>query len=317
MDARMVGQVRSFNRTVTQRIGALNDEFLSRDRPLGQARLLWEIGPDGCDIRLLRSRLDLDSGYLSRLLRALENDGLVTVEPSRADGRVRIARLTGPGRAERAVLDRCSDDAAVAILGPLSARQRTRLIAAMAEVERLLVASAIQIAVTDPRHPGARFCLRAYFGELAQRFDSGFDPDRSISADDEELTAPAGLLLVATVHGEPVGCGAIKFHPGAPAEIKRMWVASAMRGLGLGRRLLAELEAHAAAGGARTLRLETNRTLDEAIGLYRAAGYREVAAFNDEPYAHHWFEKALDPSGQPGREPSGQPGCESASLPGL
>ena len=123
----MVGQVRSFNRTVTQRIGALNDEFLSRDRPLGQARLLWEIGPDGCDIRLLRSRLDLDSGYLSRLLRALENNGLVAVEPSQADGRVRIARLTGPGLAERAVLDRRSDDAAVAILEPLSARQRTRL----------------------------------------------------------------------------------------------------------------------------------------------------------------------------------------------
>jgi len=295
MDARMVGQVRSFNRTVTQRIGALNDEFLSRDRPLGQARLLWEIGPDGCDIRLLRSRLDLDSGYLSRLLRALENDGLVTVEPSRADGRVRIARLTGPGRAERAVLDRCSDDAAVAILGPLSARQRTRLIAAMAEVERLLVASAVQVTSSDPRHPEARACLRAYFGELARRFDGGFDPARSISADDEELTPPAGLLLVASLHGEPVGCGALKFHGDGPAEIKRMWVSPAVRGLGLGRRLLAELEARAAASGVRALRLETNRALDEAIGLYRDSGYREVAAFNDEPYAHHWFEKTLGP----------------------
>src|SRR6516225_7267349 len=86
VDPGLIGQVRSFNRTVTQRIGALSDEFLSRDRPLGQARLLWEIGPDGCDIRLLRSRLDLDSGYLSRLLRALERDGLVVVKPSRADG---------------------------------------------------------------------------------------------------------------------------------------------------------------------------------------------------------------------------------------
>jgi ribosomal protein S18 acetylase RimI-like enzyme/DNA-binding MarR family transcriptional regulator len=306
MDASMVGQVRRFNRTVTQRIGALDDAFLARGRPLGQDRVLWEIGPDGCDVRLLRSRLDLDSGYLSRLLRALEDDGLVAVGPGEADKRVRTARLTARGLAERAVLDRLSDDAAAAILQPLSARQRTRLVTAMAEVERLLVASAIQIAVTDPRHPAARFCLRAYFSELGQRFDGGFDPGRSISADDEELTAPAGLLLVATVRGEPVGCGAVKFHPGAPAEIKRMWVASATRGLGLGRRLLAELEAHAAAGGARTLRLETNRTLDEAIGLYRAAGYREVAAFNDEPYAHHWFEKALDPSGQ--SSSSGPPG---------
>jgi GNAT superfamily N-acetyltransferase/DNA-binding MarR family transcriptional regulator len=296
MDAGMVGQVRSFNRTVTQRIGALNDEFLSRDRPLGQARLLWEIGPDGCDIRLLRSRLDLDSGYLSRLLRALENNGLVAVEPSQADGRVRIARLTGPGLAERAVLDRRSDDAAVAILEPLSARQRTRLVAAMAEVERLLVASAVQVTECDPRHPDARACLRAYFSELSRRFDGGFDPARSISADDEELTPPAGLLLVATRHGEPVGCGALKFHGDGPIEIKRMWVSPAVRGLGLGRRLLAELEARAAARGVGTLRLETNRALDEAIGLYRDSGYREVAAFNDEPYAHHWFEKTLGPS---------------------
>ena len=299
MDPGLIGQVRSFNRTVTQRIGALNDEFLSRDRPLGQARLLWEIGPDGCDIRLLRSRLDLDSGYLSRLLRALERDGLVVVKPSRADGRVRIARLTGPGLAERAVLDRRSDDAAVAILEPLSARQRARLVAAMAEVERLLVASAVHVREYDPRHPDARACLRAYFSELSRRFDGGFDPARSISADDAELTPPAGLLLVATLHGEPVGCGALKFHRDQPAELKRMWVSPARRGLGLGRRLLAELEARAAARGVRTLRLETNHALDEAIGLYRDSGYREVPAFSDEPYAHHWFEKTLGERAQP------------------
>jgi DNA-binding MarR family transcriptional regulator/GNAT superfamily N-acetyltransferase len=305
MDAGMVGQVRSFNRTVTQRIGALDDAFLSRDRPLGQARLLWEIGPDGCDVRRLRSRLDLDSGYLSRLLRALEQDGLVVVEPSQADGRVRIARLTAPGLAEREVLDQRSDDAAVSILQPLSARQRARLVTAMAEVERLLVASAVRVAECDPRHPDARSCLWAYFGELARRFDGGFDPGRSISADDDELTPPAGLLLVATLHGEPVGCGALKFHGDGPAEVKRMWVSPAHRGLGLGRRILAELEARAAAGGVRALRLETNHALAEAIGLYRDAGYREVAAFSDEPYAHHWFEKVLDqpPAGTGYRPP--------------
>jgi ribosomal protein S18 acetylase RimI-like enzyme len=293
MDPSMVGQVRSFNRVTTQRIGALNDAFLSRGRPLGQARLLWEIGPDGADVRRLRSRLDLDSGYLSRLLRSLENDGLVVVEQSRADGRVRTARLTGDGLAERAELDRRSDDVAASILRPLMPSQRSRLVTAMAEVERLLMASMIQVGACDPRQPGARWCLESYFSELARRFDRGFDPARSISADDAELTPPAGLLLVASLHGEPVGCGALKFHDDAPTEIKRMWVAPAARGLGLGRRLLTDLEAHAAAGGTRVVRLETNRTLDEAIGLYRSAGYREVAAFNDEPYAHHWFQKTL------------------------
>jgi DNA-binding MarR family transcriptional regulator/GNAT superfamily N-acetyltransferase len=305
MEPDMIGQVRSFNRAVTQRVGALNDAFLSRGRPLGEARLLWEIGPAGRDVRLLRSRLDLDSGYLSRLLRSLESDGLVTVEQSRADGRVRTARLTVRGLAERAELDRRSDEEASSILQPLSARQRTRLVTAMAEVERLLAASTVQVTVSDPRHPGARACLQAYFSELSQRFDGGFDPAQSISADDAELTPPAGLLLVATLHGEPVGCGALKFHGDAPAEIKRMWVAPAARGLGLGRRLLTELEAHATAHGVRNLRLETNRALAEAIGLYRASGYREVAAFNDEPYAHHWFEKSLDPG--PPAEPPARP----------
>jgi DNA-binding MarR family transcriptional regulator/GNAT superfamily N-acetyltransferase len=293
MDPGMVHQVRRFNRTVTQRIGALNDSFLSRDRPLGQARLLWEIGPDGSDVRSLRSRLDLDSGYLSRLLRALQKDGLIAVERSGTDGRARTARLTSRGVAERAVLDRRSDEAANSILGPLSEPQRTRLTSAMAEVERLLVASAVRIAVRDPRHPDARHCLRAYFSELSRRFDGGFDPARSISAGDEELIPPAGLVLVATLHGEPVGCGALKLHRDAPGEVKRMWVAPAARGLGIGGRLLTTLEAQAAASGVRVLRLETNRALSEAIGMYRAAGYREVTAFSDEPYAHHWFEKAL------------------------
>ncbi len=256
--------------------------------------MLWEIGPDGRDVRDLRARLDLDSGYLSRLLRALERDGLVTVEVNEADGRIRTARLTAAGEAERAELDRLSDDAAASLLGPLSSGQRGRLVSAMAEVERLLTASAIVTGVRDPRDPDARRCLRAYVEELSGRFDGGFDPARSISAADHEMTPPAGVFLVATLHGEPAGCGALKFHPGAPAEIKRMWVSPAVRGLGLGRRLLAELEARAAAHGVRVLRLETNRTLTEAISLYRAAGYREVPPFNDEPYAHHWFEKTIE-----------------------
>ncbi len=289
----MVDQVRRFNRTVTQRVGALSDAFLARDRPLGQARLLWEIGADGADVRLLRSRLDLDSGYLSRLLRALESDGLVTVAQSGADGRVRTARLTGLGLAERDELDRRADEVAASILQPLSERQRGRLVTAMAEIERLLIASMVRVDVCDPRHPDARTCLRAYFEELARRFDDGYDPSRGVSASDEEMTPPAGLFLLARLHDEPVACGALKFHPGEPAEIKRMWVAPAARGLGLGRRLLCELQARALANQVRTVRLETNRNLTEAISMYRSAGYREVDRFNDEPYAHHWFEKDL------------------------
>lgn len=159
---------------------------------------------------------------------------------------------------------------------------------------RKLAASEVEVAVTDPRLPAARHCLATYFEELAERFDDGFDPARGISASDSELTLPAGLLLVATLHGTPVGCGALKLDPdNGVAHIKRMWVDRSVRGLGLGRRLLAELEAQAVAHKARTLRLDTNRALTEAVAMYRAAGFTEVEAFNDEAYAHHWFEKVV------------------------
>jgi ribosomal protein S18 acetylase RimI-like enzyme len=163
----------------------------------------------------------------------------------------------------------------------------------MADVERLLTASMVEVAPIDPSHPNARHCLHAYFTELDRRFDTGFDPALSIPADDQQMRLPAGLFLVATLHAKPIGSGALKFHDNAPAELKRMWVDESVRGLGVGRRLLSELEGHAAKHGVRTLRLETNKTLVEAISLYRSAGYTEVAAFNDEPYAHHWFEKQL------------------------
>jgi DNA-binding MarR family transcriptional regulator/GNAT superfamily N-acetyltransferase len=255
--------------------------------------VLWEIGGDGVDLRVLRTRLDLDSGYLSRLVRSLERDGLVVVEPGAPDKRVRTARLTDAGRGERELLDRRSDELAAALLVPLSDAQRDRLVEAMGVVERLLTAGLVEVDVEDPASTAARFCIESYFAELDSRFDAGFDPARSISADAAELTEPAGLLLVARLRGEPIGCGALKLHGPEPAEIKRMWVAAAARGLGVGRRILGELEQRARERGAGTVRLETNRTLREASGLYRSAGYAEVEAFNDEPYAHHWFEKHL------------------------
>ena len=288
-----IAQVRSFNRTVTQRIGALSDRFLARERPLGEARMLWEIGPDGCEVRALRNRLDLDSGHASRLLRSLEKAGMVRVAPSESDRRIRVASLTRAGRAERRLLDRRSDELAESMLAPLDGERRERLVDAMRTVERLLTSAAVEVRPVDPNHPDARQCFRAYFAELDARSESGFDPAAGISAEPHELTPPAGCLLIAYLHSEAVGCGAVKHHPGEPSEIKRMWISPSVRGLGLGRRLLAELEALAAESGARATRLETNRALLEAISLYGSAGYREVPAFNDEPFADHWFEKKL------------------------
>jgi DNA-binding MarR family transcriptional regulator/ribosomal protein S18 acetylase RimI-like enzyme len=293
MDQTSVARVRSFNRAVSERIGALDETYLDRGRPLGETRLLWEIGAGGAEVRELRARLAIDAGYASRLLRSLQERGLAAVEADPADRRVRRARLTPRGLRERAELDRLSDELVTGMFEPLAEGQRRRLLAAMSEVERLIEASMITTAIADPERPDSQWCIEQYFAELDQRFDTGFDASRSIPADSADLTPPAGLLRLAHLRGQPVGCGALRFHGRAPAELKRMWVARPARGLGLGRRLLVELERDAASAGARVVRLETNRTLEEAIGLYRGAGYAEVEPFNDEPYAHHWFEKRI------------------------
>ncbi len=294
MDRQQINVIRRFNRTVTQRIGALDDEYLSRRRSLGLSRLLWEVEPAGSQVRSLRARLGLDSGHASRQLRQLEADGLITTDSDIGDARVRRVRLTEAGLAERTVLDQASDELAESILEPLSTAQRERLVATMTEVERLLLASQVHLEITDPRARDARSCLRAYFAELGERFENGFDPGEGISATDEEMTLPNGLLVVATLAGAPIGCGALKLHPDTRvAEVKRMWTSRDFRGLGLGRRLLEHLVKEADDRGMDTVRLETNRSLVEARHLYQSAGFVEVDAFNSEPYAHHWFQRNL------------------------
>ena len=289
----MVDQVRRFNRVVTERVGALSDRFLGLGRPLGEARMLWEIGPDGCEVRLLRTRLGLDSGYAEPALAFARGGGLIRVEPSAHDRRIRVARLTAAGRREHGALDERSDELAQSLLEPLSTRQRERLVAAMREVERLLVASSVRITAVDPEHPDAQHCLAEYVAELNHRSDRGFDPSVGATALPQEVRPPAGEFFVAYLHGEPIGCGAVKHHDDAPAEIKRMWIAPAARGLGLGRRLLERLEACARDRGARVAHIETSAVLVEALALYRSTGWVEVPRFNDEPFADHWLEKAL------------------------
>jgi DNA-binding MarR family transcriptional regulator/GNAT superfamily N-acetyltransferase len=286
-------RVRAFNRAVTSRIGALEDHYLGSARSLGASRVLWEIESDGVDVRDIRERLGLDSGYLSRLLRSLEREGLVVVTHSRADSRVRTVRTTPAGGAERAELGRRSDALAASLLSPLSEAQQRRLVEAMDTVRRLLDAALVHIEPADAASVDARRCLAAYYDELARRFAGGFDPGRSLHPDTHVFAEPTGLFLIARLRGRAVGCGAVLFHDDEPAYIKRMWVDDEVRGMGVGRRLLAELEQSARDHGAASVTLETNASLTEAIAMYRASGYVEVDPFNDEVYADHWFQKSL------------------------
>jgi DNA-binding MarR family transcriptional regulator/GNAT superfamily N-acetyltransferase len=293
MSRQQIEQVRRFNRVVTQHVGALEDSYLQRGRPLGEARLLHEVGRDGIDVRVLRERLKLDSGYVSRLLRSLEAQGLVKTQGRKGDGRVRRVVLTKKGDSERKTYNALSDDLAWSFLKPLDTAQRDRLVTAMAEVERLLCAEGVEVGVEVPDSAAAQWCLEQYFAELATRFEAGFDRARSNPASLEEMTPPAGFFVLARVDGAPAGCGALKVSGGATGEIKRMWTAPNVRGLGIARRILRLLEAKAREAGLTRLRLETNRALTEAQTFYRTEGYNEVAPFNAEPYAHHWFEKRL------------------------
>ena len=282
-----IALVRRFNRQVTRQVGALNDRYLGH-RPLGESRVLFEIGLDGATPRDLRARLGLDSGYLSRMTRSLQRDGLVEQLPNPADRRTKRLSLTRAGRAELRELDRISDALAAGALEPLTAEQRARLLRAQAEVTHLLAVSMVSIEPEDAASADARWCLAHYFADLAERFEEPFDPGRTLPADAADLVPPAGVFLIARISGQPVGCGALK-----NGELMRMWVDRPHRGLGIGARILDALEQQAAELGHETVRLYTNRSLAEARSMYRARGYVEIPRYNDDPYANHWFEKRL------------------------
>ena len=153
--------------------------------------------------------------------------------------------------------------------------------------------STILLETADPASEAARACLQAYYDELARRFASGFDVALSRDPDAADMRPPRGSFVLARRDGLPVGCVGLKGHGGELAEVKRLWVAPAARGQGLARRLMQCVEQTALQLGIRVLRLDTNSSLPEAIGLYRSTGWVEIPRFNDDPYPDVFFEKTL------------------------
>jgi DNA-binding MarR family transcriptional regulator/GNAT superfamily N-acetyltransferase len=294
----VVETLRRFNRSYTQRIGVLGDSYLGTGRPLGPSRLLFEVDAAGSSVRALRCGLGLDSGYVSRMLRQLEADGLVTVVPDPVDRRQRMVRLTTKGKAEQARLERRSEEVARRLVAPLSERQRSDLAIALDTAERLLRAATVEFDVVDARSADARWVLDQYFAELDERFPTGFDVDTARDEDTEAaaLAPPDGAFIVLRSDLSPFGCGGLQRHDRRTAEIKRMWIDPEWRGLGLGRRLVERLERLAATGGYRRVVLDTNDSLTEAIAMYQSMGFEPTERYNDNPYAQRWFVKALDNS---------------------
>ena len=287
-----VATLRRFNRSWSQRVGVLDESFLGSGRPLGPSRLLFELRGGGSSVRELRERMDLDSGYLSRLLRQLEAEGLISVTPDPADARRRIAKLTQRGVAAQQDLDDRSDALAHGLVDVLSDRQRVRLAECLDQAERLVRAATVSLDLVDPGSEHARTAVAAYFRELDETFEGGFDAAAGV-ADEQTLGGATGRFLVAVSGGEVVGCGGLQSLADDVGEIKRMWVHRDWRGLGLAGRLLRRLEEESAALGHQVVRLDTNSSLADAMAMYRAAGYVEIPRYNDNPYPDHWFEKSL------------------------
>lgn len=284
-----VSRVRRFNRAVTSAVGALDTSFLGRGRPLGAARVLNAIGQGRSDVGEIRDYLGLDSGLMSRLLRSLEDEGLIETQAHEDDARRRVASLTRAGKREFAAYEALSNTQAESFLARDA--QREALLAAMDLIASALTRDRIALTERDPRSDEARYCLREYYAELGRRFKQGFDVSLSRDPDAKDMRRPRGAFIVAMSDTLPIGCVGVKGTDHGYAEIKRLWVAPSARGLGLGKRLMDEAEDAARALGIALLRLDTNSALPEAGQLYRTTGWREIPRFNDDPYPDMFFEK--------------------------
>ncbi|HEV7951126.1 MAG TPA: GNAT family N-acetyltransferase [Glaciihabitans sp.] len=151
----------------------------------------------------------------------------------------------------------------------------------------------------DPLSAPAVDILREYYVDIVGRYwgraATSAEVDVAIADEpSDDLTDTTGVLLIATIGDEVVGCGGVRFVDETTGELTRIFIRPTHRGAGVATRLMTELEARARSNGLGVLQLSTRSDLVEARRLYARLGYSEVPAFNSDPYAHHWFAKQLD-----------------------
>lgn len=156
-----------------------------------------------------------------------------------------------------------------------------------------IMTDSLTIALEHADSADARFCLGAYYDELAQRFEAGFDPEAVKNFDPAEMAPPKGWFVIARLDGAAVGCGAMKRLDAQTGEIKRVWTSPLARGRGVAGKIMDQLEALAREQDMKAVRLDTNRALTEARAFYLKRGYVEIDRYNDNSYADFWFEKTL------------------------
>jgi DNA-binding MarR family transcriptional regulator/N-acetylglutamate synthase-like GNAT family acetyltransferase len=304
-----VDAVRRFNRFYTGRVGALREGLLGSPYPLPQARLIYELGSRGaCAATELSGALDLDAGYLSRLLQGLGRRGLLKARRSADDARRSVLALTPKGRKAYALLDARSRDEVKAMLGKLTPGRQSRLVQAMHAVEKILGqderTEAISLRGHRPgdigwvvqRH-GALYAAEHGYDERFEALVAGIAA-RFI----ERLDAARERCWIAELAGEPVGCVFLVKKTRQVAQLRLLLVEPAARGRGLGERLVGECIAFARAAGYRRLVLWTQADLFAARRIYREKGFGLVKkephrSFGRRLVGEYWALELARPGG--------------------
>jgi DNA-binding MarR family transcriptional regulator/GNAT superfamily N-acetyltransferase len=275
-----VAAVRRFNRFYTRRVGALRAGLLGSPYPLPEARLLYELGHRGrCTAAGLGRELDLDAGYLSRLIQSLKRRGLVLARRSAEDARASVLSLSAKGRRAFALLDSRSREEVAAMLGALPAPDQGRLVDAMQTVEALLTRQRPEPRVSlRPHRPGDMGWVVQAHGELYAR-EYGWDErfEGLVAGIVEKFVANLDpqreRCWIAELDGERVGSVFVVRASDSVAKLRLLLLDPRARGRGLGKRLVQECTAFARARGYRRLALWTQSNLAAARAIYKACGF--------------------------------------------
>ena len=294
-----VAAVRAFNRFYTRRVGLLGDEFLHTPHTLTEARVLYELGHgDVVELAELRRALDIDAGYLSRLLARLEEQGLLVRERSEDDGRRQRVRLTDGGAEAFAELDERSAGEIGALLDGLGEERQRRLVAAMQAITDVLgdnVAAEAAVVLRPPHSGDYGWIVHRHGAQYADEYgwDETFEAlVARIVADYAERHDPRReAAWIAEIDGEPVGCVLCVGEDESTAKLRLLLVDPRARGRGIGSRLIDECIRFARRAGYERMILWTNDVLHDARRLYERAGFRLVASGPHHAFGHDLVEQ--------------------------
>ena len=279
-----ISAVRSFNRFYTRQLGVLGQRLLESPFSLSEARVLYELAHrDGAAAKEIGTELDLDPGYLSRIVQKLADDGLISRKPLPEDRRQYQLNLTAKGRQAFARLDRSSHEEVAKTLHRMSEADQRRLTAAMTAIEGLLDGAHASAAILREPRPGDMGWVVQSHG---QRYASEYGWDSSFEALVAEIAAQflksfdasRERCWIAELDGAPIGSIFLVRHDDNVAKLRLLLVEPAGRGHGLGKRLVRECIAFARACGYRRITLWTQSILTAARKIYQDAGFVLVAA---------------------------------------